>query len=282
MLDGTNIFTLLKTAEQILKSNNIEEARSDAEVLLSSVLQIKRSKLPLIRYLKATYAEISLFNEYIERRIKREPVAYITGFCGFMHYEFKVNENVLIPRPETELMVENVLETSKEHKFETALDLCTGSGCIAVSLARSGVFESITASDISINALETAKENALINEADGITFIESDMFEKFDIEKFDIIVSNPPYLTQEEYSKAAPELKYEPKTALIAGEDGLFFYDMIARDSRNFLNFEGYVFVELNSNIADKIKDIFREYGFRTVEIINDYSGLPRILKAKI
>ena len=124
-----------------------------------------------------------------------------------MHYEFKVNENVLIPRPETELMVEDVLETAKKNKFKTVLDLCTGSGCIAVSLAKSGVFDSVTASDISIKALETAKENAVINEATGIDFIVSDLFEKFDIEKFDIIVSNPPYLTQEEYSKAAPELK---------------------------------------------------------------------------
>lgn len=282
MLDGANIFTLLKTAEKILQSNNIEEPKADAEVLLSAVLQVKRSKLPLIRYLQATEAEILLFRQYIERRVKREPVAYITGWRGFMDYEFKVNNSVLIPRPETELMVEEVLATAKEHKYKTVLDLCTGSGCIAVSLAKGRVFESVTASDISAAALDTAKENAVINEAEKIVFIQSDLFENFEYEKFDIIVSNPPYVTEEEYSKAAPELKYEPKTALTAGEDGLFFYDMIARHSRNFLNFEGYVFVELNSNIAGKIKDVFKGYGFRTAEIINDYCGLQRILKAKM
>ncbi|AKL98044.1 peptide chain release factor N(5)-glutamine methyltransferase [Endomicrobium proavitum] len=278
-LKTTNIFSLLQSAQKFLESFNLAQAKSDAEVLLSAVLKVKRSKLPLIRNNNLSETEISLYEEYILRRSKREPAAYITGFCGFMQYEFKVNKNVLIPRAETELLVEEVLKIDGK---KIVLDLCAGSGCIAVSLAKSGKFEKITAADISKNALEIAKENAIYNRAPNTEFILSDMFESLKDKKFDIIVSNPPYVSETEYKTLEPELKYEPKTALTADEDGLFFYKKIAAESAKYLNGGGLIFLELNANKAGEIKNIFQNKGFKNIEILKDYSNLSRILKAGI
>jgi release factor glutamine methyltransferase len=280
MLDGENVYTLLKTAEKFLKSKSLSEPKSDAEVLLSFVLQTKRSQLPLLRSQKPTDKQILQYENYVLKRSSREPVAYIIGLANFMGFEFKVDKNVLIPRPETEILVEVTLKIARKKNTKSVLDLCTGSGCIAVSLAKSGVFEDIVASDVSINALAIAKENALINNVFNIKFIESDIFEKIPDCKFDMIVSNPPYVTEYEYTDLEPELKFEPKRALIAQDDGLFFYKEIVANTTKYLNVNGYILLELNSNKAEDIRQIFLDNKYADIEIINDYCGLPRILKA--
>ncbi|MDR1926996.1 MAG: peptide chain release factor N(5)-glutamine methyltransferase [Endomicrobium sp.] len=281
MLKGENVYTLLKKAEEILKLKGISEPKSDAEVLLSFVLQIKRSKLPIIREQKPTVKHISQYKKYIFRRSKREPVAYITGSVGFMDFEFKISKNVLIPRSETELLIEAALMlAAKEHK-KSVLDLCTGSGCIAVSLAKLGNFKNVTASDISKGALDIAKLNARTNAA-NINFIESNIFNDIGDKKFDIVISNPPYISETEYNSLEPEIGYEPKIALTAKDDGLFFYKEIVSKSSHYLNNDGFIIVELNANKSDEIKQIFLDNLYIDVEIINDYAGLPRILKAKI
>ncbi|MDR0977481.1 MAG: peptide chain release factor N(5)-glutamine methyltransferase [Endomicrobium sp.] len=281
LLNGKNIYTLLKTAEEFLKFKGLHECRADAEVLLSFVLQTKRSKLPLIRDQKPTDKQILQYQNYVIRRSKHEPAAYITGYAGFMGLEFKVNKNVLIPRPETELLTESVLKIAKEKNKKSVLDLCTGSGCIAVSLANLGNFEEITASDISTDALAAAKKNAEINNIYKIKFIESDMFNKIPYHKFDIIISNPPYVSESEYTALEPELKFEPKNALTAKDDGLFFYKKIAENADKYLNENGYICIELNSNKTEDIYKIFLNRKYTHIEIINDYSGLPRILKSQ-
>ncbi|MDR2251696.1 MAG: peptide chain release factor N(5)-glutamine methyltransferase [Endomicrobium sp.] len=282
MLDGENVYTLLKTATKFLKSKGLSEPKSDAEVLLSFVLQIKRSQLPLLRSQKPTDKQILQYENYVLKRSNRKPAAYIIGVADFMGFEFKVDKNVLIPRPETEILVEVALKIAKEKNKKSILDLCTGSGCIAISLAKLGIFEVIVAvaSDISVNALSIAKENALINNAFNIKFIESDIFEKIPDCKFDMIVSNPPYVTEYEYANLEPELKFEPKNALTAQDDGLFFYKEIAANTTKYLNSNGYIILELNSNKAEDIRQIFLDNKYTDIEIINDYSGLPRILKA--
>ncbi|MCL2144246.1 MAG: peptide chain release factor N(5)-glutamine methyltransferase [Endomicrobia bacterium] len=283
MLNSKNIYTLLQSGEEFLKANNLREPKSDAEVLLSFALKVKRSQLPLMRDQKAGEHETKLFEEYISRRAKREPAAYITGSCGFMGLEFKVNKDVLIPRPETEILVEKVLETAGKNKVESVLDLCTGSGCIAVSLSKLGDFKEIFAVDISFDALMTAKENAALNAVRNIEFLLSDMFETLENVKFDCIVSNPPYVSESEYKNLEPELKFEPETALVAsGSDGFSFYKEIALKAPRYLNGGGCVFVELNANYAEEIKSIFMSAGFKDAEIINDYSHLPRVLKANL
>ncbi|MDR3306366.1 MAG: peptide chain release factor N(5)-glutamine methyltransferase [Endomicrobium sp.] len=280
MLDGENVYTLLKTAEKLLKSKGLSDPKSDAEVLLSFVLRTKRSKLPLLRNQKPSNKQILQYKDYVLKRSNREPTAYIIGFAGFMGFEFKVDKNVLIPRSETELLVEIALKIAKEENKKSVLDLCTGSGCIAVSLAKLGVFEDIVASDISVNALAIAKENAQINNASNTKFIESDVFEKISDCKVDMIVSNPPYVTESEYADLETELKFEPKNALTAQDDGLFFYKEIAANASKYLNNGGYILLELNSNKAEDIRQIFLDNKYADIEVINDYSGLPRILKA--
>ncbi|MDR0800478.1 MAG: peptide chain release factor N(5)-glutamine methyltransferase [Endomicrobium sp.] len=280
LVDG-NIYTLLKTAGTFLRSRGLSEPESDAEVLLSFVLQTKRSKLPLIRDQKLTNRQKLQYKEYVLRRSKREPAAYITGFAGFMGFEFKVNKNVLIPRSETEILVETVLNLAEKENENSALDLCTGSGCIAVSLAKLGKFRNVTASDVSFSALEIAKENAQINNTLDIDFVESDIFNKMGDKNFDMIVSNPPYVSDEEYNALEPELKYEPKIALTAQDDGLFFYGEIACQAVKYLKNDGFILLELNAYKAGEIKRIFSDNGYKNIEIIKDYAGLPRILKAE-
>jgi release factor glutamine methyltransferase len=280
MLDDENVYTLLKTATKFLKSKGLSEPKSDAEVLLSFVLQAKRSQLPLLRSQKLTDKQILRYENYVLKRSNREPAAYIIGLADFMGFEFKVDRNVFIPRPETEILVEVALKIAKEKNKKYVLDLCTGSGCIAISLAKLRVFEDIVASDVSVNALSIAKENALINNAFNIKFIESDIFEKIPECKFDMIVSNPPYVTEYEYASLETELKFEPKNALTARDDGLFFYKEIAVNTTKYLNSNGYIILELNSNKVEDIREIFLYNKYADIEIINDYSGLPRILKA--
>jgi release factor glutamine methyltransferase len=277
-----NVYTSLKAAKAFLKSKGFSECKSDVEVLLSFVLRIKRSSLPLIRDRKLTYRQMLQYEEYIFRRSLREPVAYIIGFVGFMNFEFKVNKNVFIPRPETELLVEAVLELKETENKTSVLDLCTGSGCIAISLAKLGGFKNITALDVNRESLNIAKENAKINSILDINFIESSLFNSTYLDKFDVIVSNPPYISEIEYAFLEPELRYEPKIALMAKDDGLFFYKKISRNAMYYLNKEGFILVELNSNKYNEIKQVFLNNNYRDIEIMNDYSGLPRVLKAKL
>ena len=289
-----SIYEVLNNAKNILRVAKIEDCNASAEVLLSGVLKVKRSKLAVLREQKLTEEELSLFNSYIQRRAKREPAAYILGSCEFMGFEFKVNQNVLIPRPETELLVEEVLKSKSGHGDGgidhchrdvpvtdarlTVLDLCTGSGCIAVSLSKLGNFKEIYASDISAKALEIARKNARLNASENIIFLQGDAFVSVKGKKFDIIVSNPPYVSEKEFENLEPELKYEPQIALTTGEDGLFFYQQIARHAKEHLNAKGQIFLELNANKSVEIKEIFLNAGFSDIKIIRDYVGLDRIL----
>ena len=275
-----NIFNLLKQATDFLTSHNITEAQLDAEVLLCGVLKIKRNILATLRQEKISQEQFQQYQNYLNKRIKGEPVDYILGTSEFMGLTFKVNSNVLIPRPETELIVEQANKFIKENNFKRILDLCTGSGAIAVSVARYNDNISVTASDISSKALQVAKENAAINNVSNkIEFLESNMFVNIIDKKFDIIISNPPYVTEEEYKCLERELFFEPKNAFLAGEDGLDFYRIIAENSARYLNPKGILLLELNANISLQIADLFNDFLF--VKIIKDYSGLDRILIAQ-
>lgn len=281
MLNASNIFTLLKSAEQILKSNDIPEPETDAEVLLADVLNVKRGQLPLIRTNPVSSDSFNKYKNYISKRITRQPVAYILGKTEFMGLDFIVTEDVLIPRQETEILVEEVLNRIKINKYSEILDMCTGSGCIAVSVAKyANVY--VTASDISLKAADVARKNAEINNvSDRINFIAGDMFFNIPAKKFDIIVSNPPYIAEKEFNNLEKELSFEPRNALVADEDGLFFYRRIAQNSKKYLNQNGLVIVELNANIPELITEIFSGAGYKKIKILNDYAGLKRVLVTK-
>jgi len=279
MHSASNIFTILKQATEFLTSHNINEAKLDAEVLLCGVLNITRSKLFTIRKEYISQQQYQQYQSYLNRRILREPVGYILEKTEFMGLTFKVNSNVLIPRQETELIVENANKLIKENNFKTVLDLCTGSGAVAVSVAYYNNV-SVVASDISNKALQIAKDNAVTNNVSNkIEFIESDMFNNIISKKFDIIISNPPYVTTDEYIGLEKELFFEPKNAFVAGNDGLAFYRIIAQNAKQYLNDKGILLLELNSNISLQIADLFKD--FYSVKTVKDYSDLDRILIVK-
>ena len=280
MQAASNIFTILKQATEFLTSHNITEAQLDAEILLCGVLKIKRTKLSTLRQETISQEQYQQYQNYLNKRITGEPVDYILGISEFMGLQFKVNSNVLIPRPETELIVEQANKFIKENNFKQVLDLCTGSGAIAVSVAHYNDNISVVATDISPKALQVAKENAITNNVSNkVEFIESNMFDNIIDKKFDIIISNPPYVTEKEYKGLERELFFEPKNAFLAGEDGLDFYKIIADNSARYLNPKGVLLLELNANISLQIADLFSDFLF--VKIIKDYSGLDRILVAQ-
>jgi release factor glutamine methyltransferase len=282
MFNKYDVFSVLETAKKFLKFKELPDYKSDAEVLLSFLLQIKRSRFPFVYNQILSFNQLCQFEKYILRRAKREPVAYIIGHAGFMEFEFKVDKNVLIPRPETEFLVETVLNLAKKETNLKILDLCTGSGCIAISLAKMGTFKTIVATDINKCALKLAKENAKINGVKSMKFIESDIFANLQQNKFDVIVSNPPYVSQKEYLTLEKDLMHEPKLALIAKDDGLFFYREIAENAKKFLNNTGYVVLELNPNKITQIKQMFIENNLKERERIKEYLSLQRVCKAKI
>ncbi|MDR3125322.1 MAG: peptide chain release factor N(5)-glutamine methyltransferase [Endomicrobium sp.] len=282
MFNKYDVFSVLETAKKFLKFKELPDYKSDSEVLLSFLLQIKRSRLPFVYNQVLSSNQLCQFEKYILRRAKREPVAYIIGHASFMEFEFKVDKSVLIPRPETEFLVEIVLNLAKKETNLKTLDLCTGSGCIAISLAKMGTFKTIIATDINKCALKLAKENAKINDVKSIKFIESDIFANLQQNRFDVIVSNPPYVSQKEYLTLEKDLMYEPKLALIAEDDGLFFYREIAENAKKFLNNTAHVVLELNPNKVTQIKQMFIDNNFKEIEIIKDYLSLPRVFKAKI
>lgn len=276
----TNIFNILKQATEFLTSHNITEAQLDAEVLLCGVLKIKRNILVTLRQETLTQEQYQQYQNYLTRRITGEPVDYILGTSEFMGLKFKVNPDVLIPRPETELIVEQANKFIKENHSKTILDLCTGSGAIAISVAHYNDNISAVASDISKKALQVAKYNATTNDVlNKIDFIESNMFDNIIDKKFDIIISNPPYVTEKEYKGLEKEIFFEPETAFLAGEDGLYFYRIIANKVSQYLNPKGILLLELNANISLQIADLFSDFLF--VKIVKDYSNLDRILIAQ-
>ena len=281
MQDASNIFTVLKQAEKILTENNIAEAKLDAEVLLCGVLNITRNNLSLLRNKTLSSEQFDKYQLYIERRITGEPVSYILEKSEFMGLNFFVNKNVLIPRQETEILVEEVIKSIKQNKnLKNLLDMGTGSGCIPVSICKYCDVSAV-AVDISASAVEIAKQNALSNDVENkIVFKKSDMFNNIS-EKFDIIISNPPYVTEYEFKTVQKELLFEPENALVAADNGLFFYKIIADNLSLFLNSGGMAFFELNSNLSKDIKAIFEDKGYKNNKIIKDYAGLDRVLVIK-
>ncbi len=270
--------------KEILDRAGVSSKYIDARVLLSfaaGLTQVELFTNPTHIINEDAYTKYMLL---IEKRAKNEPVAYLVGTTEFMGLPFKVDSRVLIPRGDTEVLVELVLEDIKSNnrKQLQILDLCTGSGCIAVSLGRfakdMGIDIGVTVTDISTGALELAKENAVANEVE-ISFAQGSLFSCLDKGlRFDYIVSNPPYIDAEEMDGLMADVKdYEPHLALYGGQDGLDFYREIACGAREFLQPEGKLFLEIGAEQGDAIEQILRYNGFRNIFIKKDYAGLPRV-----
>lgn len=260
-----------------LSASGIEEADIDAWYLLEKVSGLSRAAYFLHPEDRIESDKAEEFLRLIERRSKRIPLSYVLGSRDFMGFTFKVNENVLIPEQETELLVEEVL---KSCEGKSVLDLCTGSGCIAISIGLLGKPDKVVGADISERALSVAKENALLLNVSNVDFLQSDLFDGIS-EKFDIIVSNPPYIETEVIDKLQPEVsKYIPRLALDGDKDGLKFYRKITEYAPKYLNKNARIFYEIGYNQSREVSNILGGNGFTDIRVIQDYSGLDRIVMA--
>jgi release factor glutamine methyltransferase len=278
---------ILNQAAEKLRLAGIDRPRTNAELLLGAVLNKNKVDLYLDKDRVLTSDEIEKFNHYIKERISHRPVQYIIGTVEFFGLEFKVDERVLIPRPETETLVEVVIEQLANKENPKIIDLGTGSGAIAISLATNLKSPFIYATDVSRDALEVAKENALRNKVESqIEFLCGDLFEPLKNKnlkgQIDCVVSNPPYVSKNELEALPKEIKdYEPVVALESERDGLFFHKKIIESSFDFLKKGGLLALETAFGQAGKVADLIRQSGnFSNIKIIKDLGGIDRVVKA--
>ena len=281
-IDLKTILEVIKLGTEYLKEKSIESPRLNIELIVCSVLKIKRIELYTQYDRPFTEFEIDTIRQMMLRRSNHEPIQYITGETQFMDLILKVNPSVLIPRPETEQLVEKVLmDYPDRDKSYNILDIGTGSGCIALSLAKYFRNSEIIAADISSQAIETAKHNAQINNIENIKFFEFDILNKIPKTKFDIICSNPPYISDIEYNSLEPELQnYEPKISLTDHDDGLTFYKRFAKIFPTMLNTNSYFYLELGYGQYPAVTEIFSVTKC-SLDVSYDLSGIERVLRGR-
>ena len=266
----------------MLKSNNVESPKLKARLLLQYVLDKPRQYIIVYDNKEIDKQQQWQYFVNIEKLTKGIPLQHITHRQEFMKMDFFVDENVLIPRPDTEILVEEVIKIAQKYNSPRILDLCTGSGAIAISLKKFVPNADITAVDISEKALEIAQKNAKKLET-KINFLKSDLFDKLDNKKFDIIVSNPPYIRKDEIKKLSEEVKKEPKIALDGGEDGLDFYRIIAEQAINYLKTGSFLCFEIGYNQKnDVIKIIEDEQNYKNTYCKKDLYGNDRIIITQV
>jgi len=297
---------VLSWAEGYLNGYGVADPKAETEYLLSHLLNCKRSGLYLKHDKSLAIDEFQRFMDWLNRRIAMEPSQYIIGEQEFWGLAFKVTRDVLIPRPETEILVEeaiktvssksevvsgnnNIQLTTHDSRF-TILDLCTGSGCIAVSLAKEIPDCHIYAVDVSEKALYVARENAERHGgvADRINFLQGDLFGPLKclklVKRVDLIVSNPPYIAKTMMKDLQPEIRdYEPEIAVYAGEDGLDFYRRIISEAPKYLAKDGCILLEMGYGQAEEIKKLIEQHkAFEHIDIKKDFAGIDRVIKAQI
>jgi len=292
---GLTVKELLFIGNIFLDESGIENAPHDAEVLLGFEIGSDRQKIFMNQMRTINEAHCKNYIDLINRRAAGEPLQYITGESYFMGFRFSVNPTVLIPRPETEILADIAIAYLQARdgrdEAENVLDLCTGSGALAISIAISCPRVKVTASDISEQALLTAKKNAADHGVrERVTFVKSDLFDSFKHDesgndnsnnKFDLIITNPPYIKTGELAGLQKEIKdHEPMSALDGGADGLDFYRRIAKDALLYLREGGCVMAEIGFDQAKDVSDIFLSAGFANCESFKDLAGLDRIVKA--
>ena len=268
----------IETGTRILQKENIADAKIDAWYLLQMACKIDRNFYYLHEEDELTAEQQSEYESTVHKRAEHVPLQYIIGEQEFMGLKFKVNSNVLIPRQDTETLVEEALRVAKPGM--RVLDLCTGSGCIIISLAKNVADISCTGSDISKQALLVAKENAKANEVE-VEWERSDLFENIS-GTFDLIVSNPPYIPTGEIPGLMPEVRdFEPVDELDGKEDGLYFYRIITEKSPEYLTSDGYLYFEIGYDQGEAVSAMMRQCGYTQVEVIKDLAGNDRVVKGR-
>ena len=272
-----NFRNTINKGSEILKKNFIETANIDAELLLSFSIKQSREKILLNLEKKLDYHDVRKYFELIERRKKKEPISLIIGKKTFWKYDFYVNKDVLTPRKETEFLIEEILKLYKNYNKIRVLDIGTGSGCIIISLMKEKIRWSGIAVDISELAIKVAKYNAKIQQVENrIKFIKSDI-DKFSSNKYDLIVSNPPYINKIRYNNLDLGVKdYEPKKALYGGVDGLRVIEKVVNKSSILLKNNGFLIMEIGLMQYNKTFEILKENGFYVKKIVKDYQRINR------
>lgn len=276
--------------KQFLEDFGIENAQYDATELLLLVMGISRTQYLINSMDKIDSGKLAEYAELINKRAEHIPLQHITGIVNFYGREYKVNANVLIPRQDTEILVEEVMKlTNSESRV---LDMCTGSGCIIISLAASGHTSEngAVAIDISDDALKVADYNKKYNNADYIKLIKSDMFSSSECEqyknednRFDVIVSNPPYIPTKDIDELSEEVRlHDPVLALDGDTDGLKFYKAITKQAVNYLKENGYLCYEIGYNQAEDVRNIMEQCGYSGIKVIKDLAGLDRVVIGRL
>ncbi len=285
-----NIKKILKKAENYLKKHEIPEARLDSEVLLADILDMERIKLYVNYDYPLTEDELNQYRHHLKERAQRVPVAYITGHKEFMSLDFEVNNQVLVPRPETELLVEEVISICRddyegaEEKAINIVDVGTGSGAIMVSLGYHLKQAKILGIDISEDSLKIARKNIeKFNLESRLKVVKGDLLQpliKRNKSNVDIVVSNPPYIKKEEMEQLPPEVKKEPRRALDGGQGGINYIKKIISQSLQVLNNNGFLFLEIGYDQARAVKNILNNK-WKDVKVKKDYSNQDRVVIAQ-
>lgn len=280
-----SVLEAIKLSTDYFEKKQIESPRANAEILLADILHCKRLDLYLSFDKPLSEIELNQYRESIKKRASHIPLQYIIGNVEFYNLKILVNENVLIPRPETELLVERIINDFKDRNGLRILDIGSGSGNISLSLAKNLNEAFITGVDISEKAIELAQQNAEMNQINNAEFklidIMSDQI--FQLGKFDLIVSNPPYVSESDYNLLEPELKvYEPRIALTDNSDGLSFYNRIITISKSILENKGYLFFEIGKDQQQIIYEMMIREEFVNIKMQKDYAGIERIILGEL
>ncbi|HEX2788080.1 MAG TPA: peptide chain release factor N(5)-glutamine methyltransferase [Ignavibacteria bacterium] len=283
----SSLLDILNYSADLLKEKGINDARLNVELMLCEVLKCDRMKLYLDFEKPLSMAEITQFKQILKRRLTNEPLQYILGKTNFYGYEIEVNKNVLIPRQETEILVEKVLNDiiNSSKQFVNIFEIGAGSGCISIALSgeltKKNIGHKIISIDKSTEAVELANKNKELNNiSNNLEFSVCDLFEfQNDSVRFDYIVSNPPYISEDEFKELDVEVRdFEPKIALTDFGDGLKFYKEIFRLKKERYT-DAKVFCEMAYNQSGKIKNLVEQYGFKDYEIYKDLSGIDRVIE---
>lgn len=267
---------ILIEAENILQSAGIDDYKSDAWLLFEHMFGMNRTSY-LMKADSEASDKVSEYMDAIKERATRKPLQHITGVQEFYGLEFVVNENVLIPRQDTEILVEQAIGIIKNNESRV-LDMCTGSGCIAITIGSNCRNADVTGVDISAEALKVSCANKEKISVDNVDFIQSNLFENIN-DKFDVIVSNPPYIESDVIDTLMQEVKdFEPRLALDGEADGLKFYREITKESLRYIKPGGYLLYEIGHNQGEAVSDIMKENGYTSVKVLKDLAGLDRVV----
>ncbi|WP_028845533.1 peptide chain release factor N(5)-glutamine methyltransferase [Thermodesulfovibrio thiophilus] len=276
-------FDQIKEIVRVLKEQNFDHPEKQAEDIVCHVLKIEKIKL-YTQNPDLTSEQAETINFLVKRRLKKEPLQYILEECEFYNIRIKVGQGVLIPRPETEILVEEVIKRKDLiiNRGKTILDLCTGSGCIALAIAKNIPQSKVYGIDLSKRAIFYANETKTLNNIKNASFIVGNLFEPLKKKLFTCITANPPYIKTEEIYTLQSEVKdYEPFEALNGGADGLQFYREILKRAKEYLINDGLIFLELGLGQTETVKDISKSNGFEIIKNVKDLAGIERVMILK-